>query len=78
MPPSSDGIRHAVHAWRNSGYDGATNTTKALLRHWFETDHTIDDDDWLYYYCQREAIETIIYLREVLRADSLYKLAGRV
>ena len=71
-----NGIRHAVHAWRNSGYDGATNTTKALLRHWFETDHTVGEEDWLYYYCQREAIETIIYLREVLRADSLYKLAG--
>ena len=71
-----NGVRHAVHAWRNSGYEGATNTTKALLRHWFETDHTLDGEDWLYYYCQREAIETIIYLREVLRADSLYKLAG--
>ena len=68
-------IRQAVHTWRGNGYDGATNTTKALLRHWFETDHQIKGEDWLYYYCQREAIETVIYLREVLQATSLYTLA---
>ena len=68
-------IRRAVHTWRSRGYDGATHTSKALLRHWFETDHEIDGQEWLYYYCQREAIETIIYLREVMRMKSLYALA---
>ena len=68
-------IRRAVHAWRAGGYDGATNTSKALLRHWFETDHEVGGQAWLYYYCQREAIETIIYLHEVLQAKSLYTLA---
>ena len=47
-------IRRAVHTWRSRGYDGATNTSKALLRHWFETDHEIGGQEWLYYYCQRE------------------------
>lgn len=68
-------IRRAVHSWRSGGYEGATDTTRTLLRHWFETDHEIDGEDWLYYYCQREAIETVIYLREVLRKTSLYELA---
>ena len=69
-------IRPAVHAWRSRGYEGATETSKRLLRHWFEDDHlTSSGDEWLYYYCQREAIETLIYLYEVVKARSLYKLA---
>ena len=69
-------IRQAVHAWRGRGYEGATATTKRLLSHWFESDHlTKDGEEWLYYYCQREAIETLIYLYEVVRARSLYDLA---
>ena len=69
-------IRSAVHAWRSSGYEGATETSRRLLRHWFESDHlTAAGEEWLYYYCQREAIETLIYLYEVVRARSLYDLA---
>ena len=69
-------IRSAVHAWRSSGYEGATETSKRLLGHWFERDHlTAAGEEWLYYYCQREAIETLVYLYEVVRARSLYDLA---
>ena len=69
-------IRSAVHAWRSSGYEGATETSRRLLRHWFENDHlTTAGEEWLYYYCQREAIETLIYLYEVVRARRLYDLA---
>ena len=70
-------IRGAVHAWRSRGYEGATTTSRRLLHHWFESDHlTSGGEEWLYYYCQREAIETLIYLYEVVRARSLYNLAG--
>ena len=70
-------IREAVHAWRSRGYEGATATSKRLLTYWFESDHlTSGGEEWLYYYCQREAIETLIYLYEVMRARSLYGLAG--
>ena len=70
-------IRAAVHAWRGSGYDGATETSKRLLRYWFDEDHlTAAGEQWLYYYCQREAIETLIYLYEIMQARSLYSLAG--
>ena len=59
-------LRRAVHTWRAGGYEGATETSKVLLRHWFERDHVgPGGEEWLYYYCQREAIETIIYLYEV-------------
>ena len=68
-------IRRRVHAWRLGGYDGVTGTTRRLLRHWFETDHESGDEPWLYYYCQREAIETIIFLYEVMQHRSLYELA---
>lgn len=68
-------IREAVHAWRATGYEGATATSRRLLTYWFETDHLQDGEEWLYYYCQREAIETLIYLYEVMKARDLYTLA---
>jgi len=61
-------LRHEVGAWRHNGYIGASETTKTLLRHWFETAHT---GGFRYYWCQREAIETIIWLLEVVRYRSL-------
>ena len=42
-----------------------TDTTRGCSTHWFETDHNVKGDDWHYYFCQREAIETLIYLYEV-------------
>lgn len=69
-------IREAVHQWRRAGYPGVTDTTAVLLRHWFETDHQVESsgEAWLYYYCQREAVETTVYLHEVLKRRSLYDL----
>ncbi len=73
------GIRKAVHQWRSDGYPGATETTHNLLKHWFESDHQVADSGgpWLYYYCQREAIETTIYLYEVMKTRSLWELAQK-
>ena len=68
-------IRTAVHGWRAQGYPGATLTSQRLLRHWFETDHlTASGEEWHYYYCQREAIETIIYLYEVMKTRRVHDL----
>ena len=69
------GIRKAVHAWRSTGYEGATNTSRRLLTWWFESDHLEGGEEWLYYYCQREAIETLIYLYEVMRVRDFPTLA---
>lgn len=57
-------IRSQVSDWRHSGYAGASETTKTLLNYWFETAH---EDDFRYHFCQREAVETIIWLAEVKR-----------
>jgi len=60
-------IRKAVDEWRAREYEGATETTKELLIHWFEQDHppVFGSEPFHFYFCQREAIETIIYLYEV-------------
>ena len=69
-------IREAVHDWRRRGYEGATLTSQRLLRFWFETDHlTKSGEEFLYYYCQREAIETLVYIYEVVKKRRLYDLA---
>ena len=73
------GIRLVVDQWRAQGYPGATETTKRLLQYWFEQDHKVRrhgrPQEFGYYFCQREAIETIIYLYEVRQLRSLYDLA---
>ena len=70
-------IRESVHQWRRDSYPGVTDTTSTLLTHWFESDHQVEasGEPWLYYYCQREALETTVYLFEVLKKRNLYDLA---
>ena len=60
-------IRDAVDAWRDGGYRGASNVTRRLLEYWFEEDHEVPGFDvpFRYYFCQREAIETLIWLVEI-------------
>ncbi len=69
-------IRNAVHRWRREQYPGVTDTSRLLLTHWFEKDHQNETsgEPWLYYYCQREAVEATIYLYEVLKQRNLYGL----
>jgi len=69
-------LRRHVSEWRDADYTGASDTTRELLHHWFERDHTIKNSEgesvpFKYYFCQREAIETFIYLREVRGLDTL-------
>lgn len=61
-------IREAVDGWREQGYPGITDTTRRLLTYWFDEDHQVDKQWFAYYFCQREAIETLIYLYEVAKA----------
>ena len=58
-------LRLAVRAWRREGYPGASNATQRLLKYWFEEDHLLNGSMWRYYFGQREAIETLIYLTEI-------------
>lgn len=58
-------LRSHVSKWRKSGYQGASETSRALLKHWFGGEHQIGGHGFRYYFCQREAIETLVYLYEV-------------
>ncbi len=70
------GIRRDVDGWRAQGYPGVTGTTRRLLQFWFETDHKLKGEEWHYFFCQREAIETLIYLYEVRRLRRMSELAA--
>ncbi len=72
-------LRAAVKEWRELNYYGASETTRELLGFWFERPHRISDGDgglvdFQYYFCQREAIETFIFLMEVRGLHSLSSL----
>lgn len=63
-------IRAEVGNFRQSGYAGASPTTRRLLRFWFESEHQVTNEDgdrvpFRYHWAQREAMETIAYLYEV-------------
>jgi type III restriction enzyme len=61
-----NGIRAEVDSWRANGYLGASVTTKRLFTFWFDEDHQTEDGlPFQYYFCQREAVETFVFLHEV-------------
>lgn len=79
LPPLVARVRTEVAAWRNAGYEGASDTTRALLLHWFDTDHLLEEADgslarFNYYFAQREAVETVVWLYEVRKARDKYDL----
>lgn len=56
-------LRSDVQRWRESGWEGATPVTKELLRHWRSKDRARR-----LFFCQLEAVETVIYLSEILQS----------
>lgn len=72
-------LRADVKEWRDLNYYGASDTTRTLLSYWFERSHRATDNngeeiDFQYYFCQREAIETLIFLMEIKSIKSLASL----
>lgn len=60
-------IRHVVKEWREQRYPKVTRTTRELLFYWFlnperELNRSL-------FFCQREAVETAVYLNEVAPRD---------
>ena len=79
LPPLVAELRKKVKEWRDNNYDGASDTSKSLLNWWFKEEHNILDKNGVatpfqYYFAQREAVETIIWLYEVDRVQSKYDL----
>ena len=63
--PLVEKLRDDVKRWRNtrSGYTSATNVTKQLLRYWQR-----EGRERPLFFCQLEAVETVIYIAEIRRA----------
>ena len=61
-------IRPLVKSWRESGYDGATDITRELLSHWHDRRAR---EDTPFFWCQLEAIETLIFLAETHAGKSV-------
>jgi len=59
-------IRPRIKKWRKNGYPGVTGITKRLLNHWYDPEERIDRR---FFFCQLEAIETIIWLAEAPSAE---------
>jgi len=50
-------IRARVDQWREDGWPGVTIVTRKLLEHWYDRDAR----QYPFYFCQLEAIETLIW-----------------
>ena len=69
-------VRAAVDAWREEGYPGASDVTRRLFEYWFDEDHEVADFPvpFRYYFCQRESIETLVWLEEIAGQRDTQKL----
>lgn len=79
MPPLVSELRKKVKEWRDSGYKGATDTSRDLLNWWFNNPHLLPKADgtmaeFQYFFAQREAVETIIFLYDVAGVQDKYDL----
>ncbi len=79
LPPLVANIRREVKAWRDAGYAGASDTSRALLTWWFDTEHLAEQADgapsqFRYYFAQREAVESVIWLYDVRGARDKFDL----
>lgn len=59
-------IRPRVKAWREADYPGVTGVTRRLLEHWNDPE---EFEARRFFFCQLEAIETLIWLTEAPAAE---------
>ena len=79
LPPLVANIRKEVKTWRDASYAGASDTSRALLTWWFDTEHLVEQADgtqspFRYYFAQREAVESVIWLYDVRGARDKFDL----
>ena len=79
MPPLVAQLRKKVKEFRDGGYVGACDTSKSLLNWWFKEPHLLPQADgtmaeFQYFFAQREALETIIYLYDVVGVKDKFDL----
>jgi len=59
-------MRPRIEKWRDADYPGVTGITKRLLKHWQDPE---ERKDRRFFFCQMEAIETLIWLTEAPEAE---------
>lgn len=64
--PLVNAIRPRVKKWRESGCPGITGITKRLLDYWYDPE---ERKDRRFFYCQLEAMETLIWLNEAPESE---------
>ncbi len=80
MPPLVVELRRKVKEFRDGQYAGATDTSRSLLNWWFNTPHLLPDAyggisrEFKYFFAQRESLETIIYLYDVIGVKDKHDL----
>lgn len=60
-----NGLREEIRAWREAGWPGTAIVTNKLLDWWFGRDEERTASHQRFFFCQQEAVETVIYLYEV-------------
>src|SRR6266581_7556094 len=65
--PLVNQIRPRIRAWREGDYPGATGITKRLLQHWRDPEQR--DSNRRFFFCQLEAIETLVWLTEAAPSE---------
>jgi type III restriction enzyme len=65
--PLVNQMRPRVKAWREAGYPGVTGITKRLLEHW----NNPDEREHQFFFCQLEAMETLIWLAEAPASEKV-------
>ncbi len=60
LPPLVQKLRKQVKVWRDKGYASAAETSRSLLRWWFQEEHLLTGADGIarefsYYFAQRKA-----------------------
>ena len=66
--PLVNQIRPRVNAWKEDGYPGASAITKRLLEYWADPE---EFESRRFFFCQLEAIETLIWLDEAPDSDKV-------
>jgi len=79
MPPLVHQLRRRVQDFRAGNYAGASETSRSLLNWWFNRRHLLPHaggelQEFRYYFAQREALETIVYLHDVAGVQDKYDL----
>ena len=68
-------LRAEVAAWRKEDYYGTAGVTRRLLEWWFERPEERHREQTRFFFCQQEAVETVIYLYEVKGRQKLPETA---